>query len=66
MTLLVDNQLPVALAPFIAATGWDCVHVQDVGLNAADDRIISPTSLEARKTTTYIRRAICFQAVVLT
>ena len=40
MTLLVDNQLPVALARFIAATGWDCVHVQDVGLSAADDRII--------------------------
>ena len=40
MTLLVDNQLPVALARFIAAKGWDCVHVQDVDLDRADDRVI--------------------------
>jgi predicted nuclease of predicted toxin-antitoxin system len=40
MTLLVDNQLPVALARYIASTGWDCVHVQDVGLDASDDRVI--------------------------
>lgn len=38
MTLLIDNQLPVALARYFAANGWDCVHVQDVGLDAVDDR----------------------------
>lgn len=40
MTLLVDNQLPAALARYLAANGWECVHVQDVGMDAADDRII--------------------------
>lgn len=40
MNLLVDNQLPVALARYLAAQGWECTHVQDVGLEAADDRTI--------------------------
>lgn len=40
MSLLVDNQLPVALARHLAANGWECIHVQDVGLDAADDRVI--------------------------
>lgn len=40
MTLLVDNQLPVALARYLAANGWECKHVQDVGLEAAEDRTI--------------------------
>jgi predicted nuclease of predicted toxin-antitoxin system len=40
MKLLVDNQLPVALARYLSAEGWDCIHVRDVGLDAADDRII--------------------------
>lgn len=40
MNLLVDNQLPLALAPYLAANGWECVHVQDVGLASADDSAI--------------------------
>src|SRR5208282_5656310 len=40
MTLLVDNQLPLALARFLAANGWECTHVQDIGLDAVEDRII--------------------------
>jgi predicted nuclease of predicted toxin-antitoxin system len=40
MTLLVDNQLPLALARYLAANGWECNHVQDVGLEAAEDRTI--------------------------
>ena len=40
MTLLVDNQLPLALARYFAANGWECTHVQDVGLDAAEDRTI--------------------------
>jgi len=40
MTLLVDNQLPLALARYLAANGWECIHVQEVGLAAADDRTI--------------------------
>lgn len=40
MSLLVDNQLPMALARYFAANGWECCHVQDVGLDAADDSII--------------------------
>ncbi|OFZ67468.1 MAG: hypothetical protein A2V79_10290 [Betaproteobacteria bacterium RBG_16_56_24] len=40
MSLLVDNQLPVALARYLAANGWECCHVQDVGLDAVNDSII--------------------------
>jgi predicted nuclease of predicted toxin-antitoxin system len=40
MSLLVDNQLPVALARHLTANGLDCIHVLDVGLDNADDRVI--------------------------
>ena len=40
MTLLVDNQLPLALARFLAANGFDCQHVQDIGLDTAVDSVI--------------------------
>jgi predicted nuclease of predicted toxin-antitoxin system len=33
MNLLVDNQLPLALARFLAANGFDCRHVQDIGMD---------------------------------
>jgi predicted nuclease of predicted toxin-antitoxin system len=37
MKLLVDNQLPVALAGHLRGWGLDCVHVLEVGLNKAHD-----------------------------
>ncbi len=37
MTLLVDNQLPSALARFLSANGLDCLDVRDIGLDQADD-----------------------------
>ena len=40
MTLLVDNQLPLALARFLVTNDWVCIHVQDVGLETADDQTI--------------------------
>lgn len=40
MKLLVDNQLPLALARFLAASGFECRHVQDIDMGAADDRVI--------------------------
>ncbi|OFZ99546.1 MAG: hypothetical protein A3H35_01070 [Betaproteobacteria bacterium RIFCSPLOWO2_02_FULL_62_17] len=40
MTFLVDNQLPSALARYLAANGWECTHVQDVGLESAEDMTI--------------------------
>ena len=40
MKLLVDNQLPAALARYMVASSWDCIHVQDVDLDRADDRVI--------------------------
>lgn len=40
MKLLVDNQLPVALARYLADSGFDCQHVQDLGMEASDDRAI--------------------------
>ncbi|NOU01913.1 MAG: DUF5615 family PIN-like protein [Gallionella sp.] len=40
MNLLVDNQLPVALARFLSANDLECCHVADVGLDAVNDGII--------------------------
>ncbi len=40
MSLLVDNQLPVALARHLGAYGWECIHVRDVGLDQASDQDI--------------------------
>ncbi|MBI4909729.1 MAG: DUF5615 family PIN-like protein [Acidobacteria bacterium] len=40
MKFLVDNQLPTALARFLASRGVDCEHVLDVNLQDADDRVI--------------------------
>lgn len=37
MRFLVDNQLPAALARFIAARGHECSHVLDIGLAQATD-----------------------------
>jgi predicted nuclease of predicted toxin-antitoxin system len=35
--LLVDNQLPVALAQYLTSLGHDCEHVAAVELDAASD-----------------------------
>jgi predicted nuclease of predicted toxin-antitoxin system len=40
MKLLVDNQLPAALARFLFANGMDCRHVMDIGLETASDQAI--------------------------
>ena len=40
MKLLVDNQLPAALARYFDANGWECQHVRDLGLDTAGDRAI--------------------------
>ena len=40
MILLVDNQLPIALARHLSAGGCECIHVLDAGLEEADDRVI--------------------------
>lgn len=37
MRLLVDNQLPAALARFLAQRGLECRHVLDVNLAQASD-----------------------------
>jgi predicted nuclease of predicted toxin-antitoxin system len=38
MRFLVDDQLPPALARWLAAKGHDANHVKDVGLTGATDR----------------------------
>ena len=40
MSLLVDNQLPVALARYLSAHAWECIHVRDVGLDEVSDQDI--------------------------
>lgn len=40
MKLLVDNQLPAALARFLSANGVDCRHVLDLDLETASDQAI--------------------------
>ena len=37
MKLLVDNQLPVALARHLSSLGHECEHVEAVNLDAASD-----------------------------
>ena len=37
MKWVVDNQLPMLLAAYMRGRGHECVHVIDVGLDAADD-----------------------------
>jgi predicted nuclease of predicted toxin-antitoxin system len=37
-TVLVDNQLPVALAMLLATLGCEAFHVRDLGLDWASDR----------------------------
>lgn len=37
MKFLVDNQLPSALARFLASRGVDCLHVLDIDMGAATD-----------------------------
>jgi predicted nuclease of predicted toxin-antitoxin system len=43
MRFLVDDQLPVALARWLAARGHDASHVFDIGLTGATDRVIWET-----------------------
>ncbi|MFU2486080.1 DUF5615 family PIN-like protein [Thauera sp. WH-1] len=40
MKLLVDAQLPVALARWLAECGFEASHVNDVGLESASDTAI--------------------------
>ncbi|HJQ58917.1 MAG TPA: DUF5615 family PIN-like protein [Vineibacter sp.] len=40
MKLLVDNQLPAALANWLMAQGVDAIHVLDCGLAQASDRVL--------------------------
>lgn len=40
MKLLVDNQLPPALARYLQSERFDCVHVRDIGLASATDHVI--------------------------
>jgi predicted nuclease of predicted toxin-antitoxin system len=40
MIFLIDNQLPIALARFIAASNFECLDVRDVELDSADDQTI--------------------------
>ena len=40
MRFLVDAQLPPALARWLAAQGHEAIHVFDLGLAGADDRLI--------------------------
>jgi predicted nuclease of predicted toxin-antitoxin system len=37
---LVDNQLPTALARFLASRGVDCQHILDIDLGSATDAAI--------------------------
>jgi predicted nuclease of predicted toxin-antitoxin system len=37
MKWLIDNQLPIKLATYLAARGHDCSHILDLGMDEADD-----------------------------
>jgi predicted nuclease of predicted toxin-antitoxin system len=40
LRLLVDNQLPQALARHLRTIGWDAVHVSEIGFERASDKTI--------------------------
>jgi predicted nuclease of predicted toxin-antitoxin system len=40
IALLVDQQLPAALARYLTSQGLQASHVQDIGLESADDKVI--------------------------
>lgn len=40
MRFLVDAQLPPALAHWLSARGHEAVHVGELGMQAATDRVI--------------------------
>jgi predicted nuclease of predicted toxin-antitoxin system len=40
LKLLIDNQLPIALARHLSKKGWPSVHVSDLGFDAASDETI--------------------------
>ncbi len=40
MKLLIDHQLPSALAAFLRRRGHDCTHVANIGLSEAADVVI--------------------------
>jgi predicted nuclease of predicted toxin-antitoxin system len=37
LRLLVDNQLPLALARHLEVLGWDAVHVSELGMECSSD-----------------------------
>ena len=40
MRFLIDNSLSPRLATMLAQDGHDCIHVRDLGLASAADRVI--------------------------
>lgn len=54
MKFLVDAQLPVRLAKFLQASGYDTLHTRDLPQqNATSDTEISDRSDRARKSCNY-------------
>ncbi len=47
MRFLVDAQLPPALPRWLAERGHTAEHVYDIGLHAADDRVLWDYALSA-------------------
>ena len=47
MKLLIDAQLPPALARWLREAGHEAEHVEDLGLREADDRMIWAHALQA-------------------
>jgi predicted nuclease of predicted toxin-antitoxin system len=41
MRLLIDNQLPLSLARYLATKGFEVQHVRDLGLGDASDAVIA-------------------------
>jgi len=47
MILLVDNQLTVALARHLSASGCECIHLLDVGLDDGTIKLSGSTQKSA-------------------
>lgn len=59
MKLLVDNQLPLALAAHMRGWGLDCIHVLECGLASADDAQIWAAAGEEGRLVVSKMRILC-------
>ena len=52
MRFLIDNALSPSVADVLRVSGFDAVHVREIGLDAADDSVVLAKAMEEDRTLT--------------